>query len=299
MKMTLNKLPSVAILGLAACSLPYVSAANYYLQQNQFNPNNWETVNSSNSWYDSPAGGSQLTSFDVTGDYFNNSFSLRTPSTQDTFGGNSLTLSGGSLLLTYHDVSLDSTVGTLNIDAAGSSLSTNSFDNTIGGGLNVTELNMNGVFSLGLNDFRRVRLNVDTIFGSSDIVVGAGSAGTGSRVSLSALDASAYAGNINHNLGRLDFDNDFTSAGGLNIASGTTFVLDQNLTFSALTIAGNAFSEGVYSYASLNASYDSIFQEGGSGSITVASVPEPRTTALVIGSACLSFLAWRRRTNQA
>ncbi|WP_269541144.1 PEP-CTERM sorting domain-containing protein [Cerasicoccus fimbriatus] len=299
MKTMLQKIPSLAILGVVASSFPSANAVDYFLQQNQFSPNNWETVNSTNSWYDSPAGGSQLTSFDVNGDYFNNGFTLRTPSTQDTFGGNSLNLSGGSLLLAFHDASIDSTVGTLNVEAGGSSLSTNNFDNTLGGGLNVTALTLNGALDLGTNDFRRVRLNVDTLLGSSDIIVGAGSAGSGSRANLSALDASSYTGNVNLNLGRLNFDNDFTSAGGLNIASGTTFVLDQSLTFSALTIAGDTLSEGTYSYATLNSTYDSIFQDGGSGSITVAAVPEPSTTAMALGAVSLGLMMLRRRKRQA
>lgn len=295
MNKMLNNVPAVATFAVACCVTHSASAVNYYLQQNQFSPNNWSTVNNSNGWYNSPSGGNQLATFDVTGDYFNNGFSLRTPSTQSTFGGNSLNLSGGSLLLTFHDASLDSTVGDLIVAAAGSSISTNNFDNTVGGGLSVTSLTMDGALKLGVNDFRRVRLNINTLLGEGDILVGADSAGSGSRANLSALDASGYLGDVNLNIGRLNFDNDFTSAGGFNIASGTTLVLDQNLTFSALSIQGNSFSEGVYSFSTLNSMYDAIFVDGGTGSITVSSVPEPTTTALAIGVSCLVLAVYRRR----
>ena len=58
--------------------------------------------------------------------------------------------------------------------------------------------------------------------------------------------------------------------------------LHQNCTFSAVTIEGTPLSPGTYSYAQLRAAFPNDFLSGGSGSLTVASVP-PGLTAVPSG----------------
>lgn len=100
------------------------------------------------------------------------------------------------------------------------------------------------------------------------------------------------------NGGALDFDYAFTlTTGGLVLETGSTFTLDQNLTFGGLTIGDETFEDGVYDYSTLKSSYGDIFADGGSGQITVTSaVPEPATVALlVMGGAAAGVLQLRRK----
>lgn len=96
--------------------------------------------------------------------------------------------------------------------------------------------------------------------------------------------------------GSLDFDYDFTlTSAGLVLEAGSEFFLDQNLTFAALTIAGDAFEEGVYSYEILESQYGDIFADGGFGQITVTTVPEPSVIGLCGLAAATALWRIRRR----
>lgn len=96
--------------------------------------------------------------------------------------------------------------------------------------------------------------------------------------------------------GSLDFDYDFTlTTAGLVLEVGSEFFLDQNLTFAGLTIAGDVFEEGVYSYETLEAEYGDIFADGGSGQITVTTVPEPSVIGLCGLAAATALWRIRRR----
>lgn len=82
---------------------------------------------------------------------------------------------------------------------------------------------------------------------------------------------------------KLDTDYDVNNpASSLTLAGSTSImVLDQNDTFGAVTINGVPLAAGNYSFATLNSTFDSNFQDGGSGSITVGAVPEPATLGLL------------------
>ncbi len=284
--------------GLLAVSVSSLAAQNYYLQQSHFSPNHWETVASTNGWRTAPTGGSQLATFDTGGHYFNNGFTIFTRNAAgDTFTGASLTLSGAKLELRYGHATANASIGNLIIASAGSAIGTNNSDNTVGAGISVTNLTVNGTLTLGVDTFRRVRLNVGTLSGAADIVTGGGA---GSRSVFTATDATAFTGNIVHSAGRLDFDNNLVSSGGLILNNGTELVLDQNLTFTFLTIGGTSFdSPGTYSFTQLNTAYDAFFVNGGSGSITIAPIPEPASAAALVGAFALGCATLRRRRVRA
>lgn len=72
-------------------------------------------------------------------------------------------------------------------------------------------------------------------------------------------------------------------------------VLDQDLTFSQVTIAGQSLAAGsTYSFAELNSLFDANFADGGSGSITVAAVPESASAVLL--AAGVAGLLIRRKS---
>jgi hypothetical protein len=91
----------------------------------------------------------------------------------------------------------------------------------------------------------------------------------------------------------LDLDYDLSNpTGSLTLAGGTSkLILDQNLTFGAVTINGVALSPGLHPFAELDASFDSNIVNGGNGSITV--VPEPSAIGLLCAGAAV--LIRRRR----
>jgi autotransporter-associated beta strand protein len=95
--------------------------------------------------------------------------------------------------------------------------------------------------------------------------------------------------------GTLNFDYDFSLAtGGLTLLTGSAVILDQSLSFTGLTIAGNSFSPGTYDYATLKTAYPAIFADGGSGQISVSAIPEPSSLAL-IGIGIAAALGIRRK----
>lgn len=71
-------------------------------------------------------------------------------------------------------------------------------------------------------------------------------------------------------------------------------VLDQNLTFGHVTIAGQSLAGGMYTYADLKDLFSANIADGGSGSITVAAVPEPAAFGLL--SVGLMGLLIRRKS---
>jgi hypothetical protein len=99
-------------------------------------------------------------------------------------------------------------------------------------------------------------------------------------------------------LGFLDFDSDYIStAGSLTIASGGRLLLDQNLTFGSVTIAGTALAAGVYTGAELKtAAFGSSFATGSLDNVSITVIPEPSSIASLLGAtALLAVLARRPR----
>jgi hypothetical protein len=90
----------------------------------------------------------------------------------------------------------------------------------------------------------------------------------------------------------LDLDYDLTNATGSLTLTGTTskLVLDQNLTFGAVTINGTSLTPGLHSFAELDGNFGANIVDGGNGSIRV--VPEPSAFGLL---ALGSMVLLRRR----
>lgn len=288
------------IAGILAVSATALSAQNYYLLEPHasWNSGHWELVNNEFGWYTSAttkSNANRLVTFDPSGNYHNNGRVLFTQSTADTFDGASLTLSGGRLELRASDttsVSYFSTINNVIVGSAGSAIGTGNFDNTQGSGINITNLTLNGNLLLEPAGSRQVRVNITNLTGAGDLTTGFNAT---SRGVVSVANAAGYTGNIVASIGRLDFNSSFSSAGGLVLNSGSELVLDQNLSFTSVTIGSTVLAEGTYTFAQLNSAYDAYFVNGGSGSITVSAIPEPSTFAALAGVVALGAVGLRRR----
>ncbi|HBR95637.1 MAG TPA: hypothetical protein DEA90_15870 [Opitutae bacterium] len=89
---------------------------------------------------------------------------------------------------------------------------------------------------------------------------------------------------------------DATSTSTLTIETGGLFQLNSGITsyFNSITLNGIALDAGTYTFSDLDAGKQAFFTDiDGTGSFTV--VPEPTTTALMIGSLLLGFTLIRRR----
>lgn len=93
----------------------------------------------------------------------------------------------------------------------------------------------------------------------------------------------------------LDLDYNLTNPTGSLTLQDTLskLILDQNLTFGAVTINGTPLSVGTHTFAELNAAFDANIVDGGTGNIIV--VPEPSAFAMVLLGAFGLMRSRRRR----
>lgn len=206
----------------------------------------------------------------------------------------------GNLTVTTGAGSYAGKVGILaNTGAANSSLTLGSLSIGTGATLSLTNLNTtNAMLTLG----------VTTLSGAGNLSIGGATLSggvtyfsqTGNTLRLSITDADSYTGTIlwgsavTQNV-VLDFNNTFSSQGGLIARGNDRINLDQDLTFASVTLNGVSLTNGTYTYAQLsgNATYGSIFS-GGSGSITV--IPEPSAAALATAGLTATLVHRKRRT---
>jgi hypothetical protein len=234
---------SLRILCLCAAASLH-AAGSHHLQHNQFSPHNWNSVGTKFGWCTDPkAINTELPEFDPQGSYFNNGFTLRTVDGRaDAFDGAMLTLAGGSLELRFAHPELDSRVPRLVVSTEDSTIDNGIYDGV--SGLHIGHLELLGRVNLGKANrgYRSLRLRIDTLVGIGDIATMSDKG----QVWLRVDDASAYSGDIIHQVGKLDFDAPFTSKGALVVSEGAVLVLDEPLVFSSVIIAGRELPPGTH-----------------------------------------------------
>src|SRR5690606_13268515 len=82
---------------------------------------------------------------------------------------------------------------------------------------------------------RTLNLSINTLSGAGAFGISPISGNT-RAVKLSIADASSYTGDFNFNRGVVNFDSDAVSGGSLTLGGTVRLVLDQALTFKAVTI---------------------------------------------------------------
>ncbi|MEM1059265.1 MAG: PEP-CTERM sorting domain-containing protein [Verrucomicrobiota bacterium] len=279
------------------------SADDFFRQTDAGNNSTGNNWNDTGNYFSQPGSGGTNPTQMTGNDFFNAGFNVRASggnsASSTTFAGDSLNLDGGSLLLRVGD---GGTATVANLTSDGTTILSNDNNASITMTLAVNTFTNNELtlFNANTGTDTGIFVDIDTLVGSGGFEF-VSTAGNGAQrfVELSVLDATGFSGDLtwmddpgNNDAVQLRFGNDLVMEGSSLIAAGDNQInLDQDVTFGGLSLDGDTLAVGTYDFAFLNANYDSLFVDGGSGSITV--VPEPATGALVLGG--LGLLAWRRR----
>lgn len=239
------------------------SAADWYLNKDQVDPANWTAP----ADWNSNAGntGTTATVLYSTDTYRTNGKKLRTPVAGGTsvFPGGVLLVEGGSSYL-YIKSTVNGGISVPKVVTTGGTII--NYMGTLGLQFLQTPLldTRSGTTTLEAGSGRILRMDVGTWVGAGKTrIVGGGT------VLVNAADATSYAGELFVDLGTLNFDLPFSSAGNLVIDSDAKVMLDQTVTVTGLTVAGSVKGIGTHTYEQLTAEFPLNFPAGGSGSIIV------------------------------
>jgi len=300
MKLIASSTPSrgLALALLAACGFASTASATDYYWRGNGGTNYWSATA---LWKPNEDGTGSSPSSISSADTFIVTNVVGAMGTNPTSSGTN-TFAGGTLVLAN---------GQLSVKATGSGLARVTNFITTGGGLIIAAETSNATHNLRVENFnnqsgatrlsastqgnnRTLNLSIGTLTGSGGFTIDANSGST-RPIKISIDDATGYTGDFGFANGLIDFDNDFASGGSLTLSGTSVLVLDQSVSFTAVTINGTSLAAGTYSFADLNAAFDAFFADGGTGSITVAAVPEPASAATLAGAALLGLVALRRR----
>lgn|GEM_PF-3504712 len=312
--------PSLASALLAASTfLSGAHAADYYLQANQ--SVDYITLS---TWFDQASGGGNNPATLNGHTFHSNGFTVR-GSTNSAFGDAGTTLRVNSTFLVRNT---DVKVANFETYGAGATLAsgqnsamaltvTNYVNNvnttlrsdgsTINRSINLTTTTLAGagdfIFSANANGLSYT-FNGGDMSGFSGDLVFSGAPATATTVFISATNTAGYSGDVRWDTGAnavVNFNSAFSSTGSLLLSSASRLVLDQSISFGALSLDGGAtfLSAGTYTYGDLLALNADIFAGSTAGSITIAPIPEPSSLALLAGVAGLLHAGRRRRARNA
>jgi endoglucanase len=232
-----------------------------YLHAHQPGTDDWNTLA---DWWTTPTAGSHPASISSNDDFYTNNFQLRSPvvSTPSVFGGASLTINGGGVLLKNTSATSPTTIQNL-LSTGGSIFNSNGGTQI----LNFTNFD-NADSSLNLDTSTSTRgLNISavTLSGEGNLaLLGHG----GGQWLLNIANANNYRGTITmsaSSTGTLTFQNSLFSAGSLVVNAGNSVVVNKPVSFAGLTVGGVVKAAGTYSAPSLGFT--------GTGTVTVTNRP--------------------------
>lgn len=294
-------------------------AADYYLQSNQ--SGDYITLS---TWFDQTSGGGANPSTLNGHTFHSNGFTVR-GSTNTAFGNASTTLRVNSTFLVRNtDVkvanfeSYGSGATLASAQNAAMALTVTNYANnanttlrsdgsTVNRSINLTATTLAGagdfIFSSNANGLSYT-FNGGDMSGFSGDLVFSGAPATATNVVISATNTAGYSGDVRWDSGAnavVNFNSAFSSIGSLLLTSASRLVLDQSISFGALSLDGGStfLSPGTYTYGDLITLNGAIFAGSTAGSITVAPIPEPSSLALVAGLAGLLSTGRRRRERPA
>ncbi len=280
-----TKIPSLPLFSLAAAALVAIPSARSADVIQVANNAEW---NLATTWDDgaAPVGGND---YFTSNDLGVSEETLRGPFGGATFEGGSLTIVSGSRLLTKGSGTSTFTISNLILDGGRITHGDANPLHILAGGLNVAS---SSEITLSRGTGQTKSFQIDSIMtGGGNLTL------TGGGPFVLNASGSSYSGTF---LGVSNVITDFNqsyAASSLNLASGSMLQLDGgiDLTFANVTFGATTLAPGTYTYAFLNSTYDAFLVDGGSGSLTVAAVPEPTTTALLIGAGLTGLILVRRR----
>jgi hypothetical protein len=274
---------------LLATSLATTSSAtDWFLDKNQARYSSWDTLA---DWTPAPDGtGTSPTALSSADTYHLNGFMLRTPevNTHVTFGGGMLALSASADQLTLkHTGSAIATIPSL-LTTAGLIQNNNS------GGTKILQIghyeNRSGSTAFAASSGQGINLDIGTLVGTGQFRFY-----NGGTYYLSLGNASGYDGEIYVQSGQIDFNNDLSTTGTLNVNTGARVALDQTVTFTGMTIAGTVYPFGNYSFATLQATHPAVFTSGTSAGAIVVRPPRNwyLSTHQPVGASWNTLAHWR------
>ena len=282
MKSTTTYRIMIGTMALAMGSAAF--ADTYKLAGNQGSSQDWNTLG---DWVNT-VGGAHPAAILATDDFDLDGNVLRGPtSANPTFGGKSLTTSGGGPILFKHT----GTATITNFVDSGGTVLINGQGGTQG--VHLVNFTLNGWTRFQADPGRGLDIQIDGWTGSATMRMGNGTTQTG-YYGLTVTDASGYTGLLQSTFGTTDWKNDADLSNAtyeIVTAGYEDVILNSDITVGSLVIGSTTYGPGTYSFATLNAAHDSSFVDGGTGSITV--IPEPRTLGL-IGLSSAGIMVVRR-----
>jgi hypothetical protein len=311
--------PRIALPILALCSTfsagsllaaDIVQAASLGAGNNWNNPSYWggNTPTSGNNYITAPIG-TAATDFSFNGKSWTYNGSVRDAVASSTFGGTSLIIEANTRLLGKANSS-GTAVSTANIVLHGGFIA--SAADAQGGSTLAGSIQMNaplGALALRPNGTGAFVWNINsTITGSGTLQVATydvSNARSGTiylNGDLSAFSGTFYVGvgtTTNASAGNSIFAiNSSAPLATLQLVPDSSafffYELTSNVTFAGLTIGNTVLAPGTYNGAALEAYAPGKFLDSG-GSITVAAVPEPSTTALMLVTGLAAAIVVHRR----
>jgi hypothetical protein len=284
-----SKIPSLAV-KVAAASVAFTVASSLHaaLITQVTHDGEWITPSTWSNTAAPTSGNTYITSASAIGG--GSTKVLRTPFGSATFGGDSLTVVSSTELITKGNDNSDFTIGSLILNGGQLRMADGNRTHIVSGGLNV--LSNSSISNPG---GRTLQLN-SILSGSANLTL-TGNNATGAVIVLNGASSSFSGSFLGTNRAIVDFNQsyNFASLNLLATANQSQLRLDTNLSFQSVTFGATTLAAGTYTGAALKSSYASFITTDSLDGSTLTVVPEPGTTAVIIGAALVGVIFMRRR----
>ncbi len=277
-----TRIPSLPLLSLAVATLLAIPSAYSQITQ-AINDQAWDVAS---TWSNNalPTAGNNYTTV-AANPILRSTFNGTTD-----FEGNSLTIVAATELITKGNNNANFVVPNLILNGGQVRMADGNRTHILSGGLNVAAAS-----SLSNPGGRTFQIN-SAMTGSANLTL-TGNNSTGSIFNLNGAGSTFSGSFLGTNQAIVDFDQSYGSASLILLATANQaqLKLDTNLSFQSVTFGATTLSPGTYTGAALKSSYGSFITTDSLNGSTLTVVPEPSTTALLIGAGLTGLAAMRRR----